>query len=92
MSDVTQIENDNTPDSGHQLARPGEVMPNIIHLLPVTSRPFFPGQAVPLLMDARHWTPTMRAVESRLTRIAPPNAASFSSKMHASMVGELLSR
>ncbi|MCB1857685.1 MAG: endopeptidase La [Gammaproteobacteria bacterium] len=63
MSDVTQIENDNTPDSGHQLARPGEVMPNIIHLLPVTSRPFFPGQAVPLLMDARHWTPTMRAVE-----------------------------
>ncbi|MCB1759431.1 MAG: LON peptidase substrate-binding domain-containing protein, partial [Gammaproteobacteria bacterium] len=46
------------------LARPGEVMPGIIHLLPVTSRPFFPGQAVPLLMDAEHWLPTMQAVES----------------------------
>jgi ATP-dependent Lon protease len=46
------------------LARPGEVMPGIIHLLPVTSRPFFPGQAVPLLMDAEHWLPTLQAVES----------------------------
>ncbi len=50
-------------DASHELARPGEVMPQIIHLLPVTSRPFFPGQAVPLLMDAKHWTPTLRAVE-----------------------------
>ncbi|MEJ2426061.1 MAG: endopeptidase La [Candidatus Thiodiazotropha sp.] len=48
--------------SGHDLARPNEVMPNIIHLLPVSARPFFPGQAVPLLMEQAHWEATMEAV------------------------------
>jgi len=52
--------NENVP------ARPGEVLPGVINLLPVTSRPFFPGQAVPLLMDADHWASTIEAVhESR---------------------------
>ncbi|MEN8214737.1 MAG: LON peptidase substrate-binding domain-containing protein, partial [Pseudomonadota bacterium] len=44
------------------LARPGDVLPNVIHLLPVASRPFFPGQAVPLLMDAAAWTPTIKEI------------------------------
>ena len=43
-------------------ARPGEVMPGIIHLLPVAARPFFPGQAVPLLMDEQYWASTMHAI------------------------------
>ncbi|MCU7811744.1 MAG: hypothetical protein KZQ77_10985, partial [Candidatus Thiodiazotropha sp. (ex Notomyrtea botanica)] len=45
--------------SGHTLARPNEVLPNLIHLLPVSARPFFPGQAVPLLMEQEHWEATM---------------------------------
>ena len=32
---------------GSALARPGEVMPGIIHLLPVTSRPFFRARLCP---------------------------------------------
>jgi ATP-dependent Lon protease len=44
------------------LARPGEVMPGIIHLLPVAARPFFPGQAVPLLMEGKHWAKTLKEV------------------------------
>ncbi|MEI6414327.1 MAG: endopeptidase La [Pseudomonadota bacterium] len=43
-------------------ARVGELLPPIIHLLPVASRPFFPGQGVPLLMDASHWNDTLKAV------------------------------
>ncbi|MEJ2609856.1 MAG: endopeptidase La [Candidatus Thiodiazotropha sp.] len=50
--------------SNKHLARPGEVMPNLIHLLPVSARPFFPGQAVPLLMDQEHWERTMENVSS----------------------------
>ena len=46
---------------GQPLARPGEVLPGIIHLLPVAARPFFPGQGVPLVMDAAHWRPTLAA-------------------------------
>jgi len=49
-------------DDGVKLARARDVLPSMIHLLPVASRPFFPGQAVPLLMDAEHWLPTMKAV------------------------------
>ena len=45
-----------------QLARANDVLPTEILLLPVASRPFFPGQAVPLMMDAEHWESTMRAV------------------------------
>jgi ATP-dependent Lon protease len=57
------------PESAHQdhddgivLARADEVLPSLIPLLPVASRPFFPGQAVPLLMDAAHWRNTLMAV------------------------------
>lgn len=45
-----------------QLARANDVLPTEIHILPVASRPFFPGQAVPLMMDAEHWESTMKAV------------------------------
>jgi ATP-dependent Lon protease len=44
------------------LTRANAVLPGLIHLLPVASRPFFPGQAVPLVMDAKHWAPTLKAV------------------------------
>ncbi len=45
------------------LVRANDTFPPVIHLLPVTVRPFFPGQAVPLLMHAKHWTPTLKAVD-----------------------------
>ena len=45
-----------------QLARANDMLPRQIHLLPVASRPFFPGQAVPLMMGAEHWAPTLHAV------------------------------
>lgn len=48
--------------SGQPLARSNEVLPTLIHLLPVSARPFFPGQAVPLLMEQEHWETTMEAV------------------------------
>lgn len=49
-------------DAGITLARANDVLPTEIHLLPVASRPFFPGQAVPLMMSAEHWLSTMKAV------------------------------
>jgi ATP-dependent Lon protease len=55
--DVTEQPGEHT--DGLQLARASEVLPALIPLLPVASRPFFPGQAVPLLMDAKHWRSTM---------------------------------
>ncbi len=50
-------------ETPHQVpARADEVLPAVIHILPIATRPFFPGQGVPLLMDAAAWAPTIRAV------------------------------
>ncbi|MDX1572123.1 MAG: LON peptidase substrate-binding domain-containing protein, partial [Xanthomonadales bacterium] len=48
-------------ESASPPARADEVLPGAIHLLPVAARPFFPGQGVPLVMDARHWRSTLEA-------------------------------
>jgi len=55
--DVIEIVTEERP-----LARPADVRPELIHLLPVAARPFFPGQVVPLLMDADHWRETLQEV------------------------------
>jgi len=55
---------DQTPEGAvieHTPARLSDVMPGVIHLLPVAARPFFPGQAVPLLMETEHWAETVEA-------------------------------
>ncbi|RLJ22819.1 endopeptidase La [bacterium endosymbiont of Escarpia laminata] len=62
MSEESQHPDKVEPASDTALARPNEVMPGIIHLLPVTARPFFPGQVVPLLMESQSWVSTMEAV------------------------------
>ncbi|MBK1644669.1 endopeptidase La [Thiocapsa imhoffii] len=48
--------------SAIQLARANDVLPTQIPILPVASRPFFPGQAVPLMMDAENWASTLQTV------------------------------
>ena len=57
-------EDEVTVDGGSQLqlARANDVLPTQIPILPVASRPFFPGQAVPLMMDAENWSSTLKAV------------------------------
>ena len=60
--EIDQRDQNEEPEEEIKLARANDVLPSLIHLLPVASRPFFPGQAVPLLMDAKHWLSTMKAV------------------------------
>jgi ATP-dependent Lon protease len=50
---------------GGQIILPSEAMPGIIHVLPQDHRPFFPGQAIPLVMDAQAWGPTLKAIQAR---------------------------
>ncbi|MEM1435001.1 MAG: endopeptidase La [Pseudomonadota bacterium] len=48
-----------------QIILPGSALPGIIQILPQDNRPFFPGQAVPLLMSAEAWLPTLKQVQER---------------------------
>lgn len=45
-----------------ELALPASVLPNTLYLLPVTERPFFPAQGVPVLMNDDPWMETVRAI------------------------------
>ncbi len=62
MSEEGKHPDKDEPTSNNPLTRSNEAMPGIIHLLPVTARPFFPGQVVPLLMESQSWVSTMEAV------------------------------
>ena len=46
-----------------QILLPSDILPPVLHLLPQEHRPFFPGQAIPLLMNAEVWLPTLMAVK-----------------------------
>jgi ATP-dependent Lon protease len=50
---------------GRQIVLPNEVLPSHIHVLPQHHRPFFPGQAIPLVMNAEVWLPTLKAIQER---------------------------
>ncbi len=41
-----------------ELSRIGDVMPDTLQILPLTDRPFFPAQAMPLVFDQEPWLST----------------------------------
>ncbi len=51
------------------LARPGDVMPGAIDLIPVTERPFFPSQVMPLVLNREHWMDTLRHAHEKNNNI-----------------------
>jgi ATP-dependent Lon protease len=53
------------PEGSQQIILPGEALPGIINVIPQEHRPFFPGQAIPLIMSAERWLPTLEAVKER---------------------------
>jgi ATP-dependent Lon protease len=63
--DIEQDKEEQAGETGHaasELVRAADVLPGVIHVLPLDSRPFFPGQVVPLLVNADRWEQTLRAV------------------------------
>ncbi|MDH3871456.1 MAG: endopeptidase La [Gammaproteobacteria bacterium] len=62
------IDQDNNPEEtenetpASEIVRATDVLPGEIHLLPQSSRPFFPGQVMPLLVEREPWEVTIKAV------------------------------
>ena len=56
---------EDTESRGGQIILPSEALPGLVNVLPQDVRPFFPGQAIPLVRDAETWLPTLKAVQSR---------------------------
>ncbi len=58
---VNEIPANGEPLEGGKLARPSEVLPGLLHILPLANRPFFPAQMVPLVVDREPWQRTVEA-------------------------------
>jgi ATP-dependent Lon protease len=63
--DIEQGSGEPRSGSGGQIILPGEALPGIIHIIPQENRPFFPGQAIPLVMSAEIWLPTLKSIQER---------------------------
>ena len=51
------------PESGSTLpARQGDVLPDMIYLLPIGDRPFFPGHTLPIIINEQFWLETIEKV------------------------------
>ncbi len=46
-----------------------DILPNTLYLLPLSERPFFPAQALPLLLNEEPWLPTVEAAANRDQRV-----------------------
>ncbi|MBI5462924.1 MAG: LON peptidase substrate-binding domain-containing protein, partial [Gammaproteobacteria bacterium] len=58
--DAEIVDESTAPAQGSELALPS--LPNTLYLLPVTERPFFPAQGVPVLMNDEPWMDTVKAI------------------------------
>ena len=56
------VEADEPRESSSELAVAERLLPHTLHILPLTDRPFFPAQAVPVVMDEKPWLKTIKAI------------------------------
>jgi ATP-dependent Lon protease len=48
--------------SAHDIAVADDVLPETLHLMPISSRPYFPGQVQPVAINMQQWQSTLQAV------------------------------
>ena len=58
-SDAGNAHDDVVVEDPKALALPEDVLPDTLYLLPVSSRPFFPSQVQPVMLDAELWQETL---------------------------------
>ncbi len=61
--DDTELDDESVViDDPRALALPEDVLPETLYLLPVSSRPFFPAQVQPVMVDADPWEGTLERI------------------------------
>ncbi len=58
---INQTSSNEEPVESGKLLRPADVLPGMLHILPLANRPFFPAQMVPLVVDREPWQRTVEA-------------------------------
>ncbi|MEE4376575.1 MAG: endopeptidase La [Candidatus Competibacteraceae bacterium] len=57
-----EIVQDAEVESKQDIAVATDMLPTTLHLLPLSERPFFPAQALPIVLNEDPWLPTVEAV------------------------------
>lgn len=56
------VDDDQTSQPGTGLVLPNQRLPQKLYLLPITNRPFFPAQVMPVVVDETPWAETIEQV------------------------------
>ncbi len=51
---------DSPAEAATELARLADILPGALNLIPLEQKPFFPGQVLPLILDSRKWSETLK--------------------------------
>lgn len=62
-------EDDAEASSANPIVAANDVLPNTLYLLPLSERPFFPAQALPLLLHEDPWLPTIETAAALEQRV-----------------------
>ena len=64
-------ENDDSGENSanNTIVAAADILPSTLYLLPLSERPFFPAQALPLLLNDDPWLPTIEAAANREQRV-----------------------
>ena len=60
--DAEVVDASDLPKQRSELALPASMLPTTLHLLPVSDRPFFPAQGVPVLLNDEPWMETVKNI------------------------------
>ncbi|MGB2682481.1 MAG: endopeptidase La, partial [Candidatus Competibacter sp.] len=65
------VREDSAPETtaDHTIVAAADILPGTLYLLPLSERPFFPAQALPLLLNEEPWLPTIEAAAQREQRV-----------------------
>ncbi len=61
-AETVEITDEEEGGNASSLVNVKDVMPSVLYLLPLGNRPFFPGQAFPLLVDTDPWKDTIKKI------------------------------
>ncbi len=58
----TEAEVVNDGAERNEIALPSQVLPRLLYLIPIASRPFFPGQVQPIVLSGEYWKETIQKI------------------------------
>lgn len=57
-----EVEVVNPDGDQSQIALPSQILPQHLYLIPIASRPFFPGQVQPIVLSGEYWQETIQKI------------------------------